>query len=201
MANEPAAASAIDDDERHHLEEQAAWTAVSAAFGSLGRAFVCADADFRIIHGSYVLDEVFGIRAPALTPGLRAAIRFYLTLDKNRDLLNLVLRTSSEGRSVKRDLQKNHAWIRAARARFDVGAWLAERSREVMIDGAKHVIAVEQDPVEVLRMGVPFGTCLSLDDGCNAASTVTDRPSRRNPAACWATSWAWPRSTPSATAP
>lgn len=119
-----------------------------------------------------VLDEVFGVRAATLTPGLRAAIRFYLTLDKNRDLLNLVLRTSSEGRSVKRDLQKNHAWIRAARARFDVGAWLAERSREVMIDGAKHVIAVEQDPIEVLRMGVPFGTCLSLDDGCNAASTV-----------------------------
>ncbi len=119
-----------------------------------------------------VLDEALGIRAATLSPGLRAAIRFYLTLDKNRDLLSLVLRTSSEGKRVKRDLQKNHAWIRAARARFDVDAWLAERSREVMIDGAKHVIAVEQDPVEVLRMGVPFGTCLSLDDGCNAASTV-----------------------------
>jgi DNA-binding NtrC family response regulator len=39
--------------------------AVSAAFGSLGRAFVCADIDFRIIHGSYVLDEVFGPGAAA----------------------------------------------------------------------------------------------------------------------------------------
>ncbi len=39
--------------------------AVSAAFGSLGRAFVCADAEFRIIHGSYVLDEVFGPGAAA----------------------------------------------------------------------------------------------------------------------------------------
>src|SRR6185436_4501897 len=31
---------------------------------------------------------------------------------------------------------------------------------------------VEEDPVEVLRMGVPFNTCLSLEDGCNAAATV-----------------------------
>jgi transcriptional regulator with PAS, ATPase and Fis domain len=55
----------FSDDERHALEERAAWMAVSAAFGSLGRAFVCADADFRIIHGSYVLDHVFGPDASA----------------------------------------------------------------------------------------------------------------------------------------
>jgi len=51
------------------LEERAAWAAVSAAFGSLGRAFVCVDADFRIIHGSYVLDEVFGAGAAQRVEG------------------------------------------------------------------------------------------------------------------------------------
>ena len=55
----------LPDEDRSVLEERAAWSAVSAAFGALGRAFVCADADFRIIHGSYVLDEVFGAGAAA----------------------------------------------------------------------------------------------------------------------------------------
>jgi transcriptional regulator with PAS, ATPase and Fis domain len=50
----------LTDEARSALEERAAWLAVSAAFGALGRAFVCADADFQIIHGSYVLDQVFG---------------------------------------------------------------------------------------------------------------------------------------------
>jgi len=53
-------ADSLSSDGRRELEERAAWTAVSAAFGSLGRAFICADEDFRVIHGSYVLDDVFG---------------------------------------------------------------------------------------------------------------------------------------------
>lgn len=46
---------------------RAAWSAVSAAFGVLGRAVVCADAGFRIIHGSYVLDHI-------VAPGAARAI-------------------------------------------------------------------------------------------------------------------------------
>ncbi len=61
-APEPAGegAGGLSTAEVDALQERAAWAAVSAAFGSLGRAFVCADAEFRIIHGSYVLDDVFG---------------------------------------------------------------------------------------------------------------------------------------------
>ncbi|MCX6543407.1 MAG: sigma-54 dependent transcriptional regulator [Acidobacteria bacterium] len=59
----------LTDETRSRLEEVAAWSAVSAAFGSLGRAFICADADFRIIHGSYVLDELFGDGAAARIEG------------------------------------------------------------------------------------------------------------------------------------
>ena len=59
------ATDVLSDEMRSALEERAAWLAVSAAFGALGRAFVCADADFRIIHGSYVLDDVFGPGAAA----------------------------------------------------------------------------------------------------------------------------------------
>ncbi len=59
----------LTDEARSRLEENAAWSAVSAAFGSLGRAFICADAEFRIIHGSYVLDELFGEGAAGRVEG------------------------------------------------------------------------------------------------------------------------------------
>ena len=45
---------------REAIQAQAGWAAVSAAFAALGRAFICADAQFRVIHGSYVLDTLFG---------------------------------------------------------------------------------------------------------------------------------------------
>ncbi len=37
-----------------------------------------------------------------------------------------------------------------------------------------HTLAIERDPIEVLRMGIPFDTCLSLEGGVNAASTVVN---------------------------
>ncbi len=36
------------------------WIAVSAAFGALGRAFLCLDGDLRVLHSSFVLDELLG---------------------------------------------------------------------------------------------------------------------------------------------
>jgi len=75
-AKAPAARSSVREHQpvltpttRRAVEEQAAWSAVSAAFGSLGRAFICADVDFRVIHGSYVLDETFGSGASSAVEG------------------------------------------------------------------------------------------------------------------------------------
>ena len=64
----------LTDVTRRALEASAAWNAVSAAFGALGRAFICADANLRILHGSYILDEIFG-------PGAAAAIQGRLLED------------------------------------------------------------------------------------------------------------------------
>ncbi len=38
-------------------EARSAWAIVSAAFAALGRAFICADADFRIVHASLARSE------------------------------------------------------------------------------------------------------------------------------------------------
>ncbi|OJY22968.1 MAG: hypothetical protein BGO98_33630 [Myxococcales bacterium 68-20] len=138
------------------------------------------DATFREI-----LREAWGISVPTLTPAWRDAVRFWLIVDDNRALLGRLLKEASAtpGRDVKPAFPKNEAWLLAARARMNVDAWLAPRRKEIVVrpdeaapetkrKNARFVIELEEDPLEVLRMGIPFGTCLSLESGCNAASTV-----------------------------
>lgn len=126
------------------------------------------DATFREI-----LREAWGIAIPSLTPAWRDAIRFWLVVDDNRELLGQLLRAvARQPGDVTTLFPKNVAWIDAARKTIDVDAWLAPRRRDVTIGEARFTIALEEDPLEVLRMGIPFGTCLSLEDGCNAASTI-----------------------------
>jgi hypothetical protein len=121
-----------------------------------------------------ILKEVWGISLARIGPGWRDAIRFYLAVDENHELLGTLLRAAAAGADLARSLPKNAAFLAEARVHFDVDAWLAPRAREVMIGGRSYRISVEQDPIEVLRMGIPFDTCLSLEDGCNAASTVVN---------------------------
>ncbi len=42
-----------------------AWSGVSAAFAAFGRVFLCLDRGFRVVHASYVLDELLGPGAAA----------------------------------------------------------------------------------------------------------------------------------------
>ncbi|MCB9704746.1 MAG: hypothetical protein H6711_22925 [Myxococcales bacterium] len=118
-----------------------------------------------------IVGEAWGITLATLTPAWRDAIRFYLATERNHELLRVVLRAAAAGRSLLA-LPKNQAWIAAARERFAVDAWLKPRRREVAIGDQPCVLEIERDPVEVLRMGVPFDTCLSISGGFNAASTV-----------------------------
>jgi hypothetical protein len=125
------------------------------------------DATFREI-----LHEAWGISVPSLTPAWRDAVRFWLVVDDNRALLGRLLEEASAapGRDVKCSFAKSEAWIEGARARVNVDAWLAPLRKS--IPGTRFVLELEEDPLEVLRMGIPFGTCLALESGCNAASTV-----------------------------
>ncbi|MEZ4448020.1 MAG: hypothetical protein R3B09_00990 [Nannocystaceae bacterium] len=119
-----------------------------------------------------ILRDAFGLDVAATTPAWRDAIRFYLATDRNHELLREVLRAAAAGDDLDRTSPANRAWIAAARQRFAVDAWLAPRSRTPTIGGHPCELRIERDPVEVLRMGVPFDTCLSISGGSNAASTV-----------------------------
>jgi len=123
-----------------------------------------------------VLREVWGIAVPTLTPAWRDAVRFYLNVDSNRDHLATLLRhcAAHPGKPIATTLRANHAWIARARSKMDLDAWLGPHREEVTIGDKRYVLAAESDPIEVLRMGIPFDTCLSLQSGCNAASTVVN---------------------------
>ena len=101
-------------------------------------------------------------------------MRFFLTIEDNREHLRLLLRhaADSPGAPIERTLSKNRAYIDEQQGRVRFDAFLALHRRELTLEGARYVLQLEEDPIEVLRMGIPFDTCLSLTDGCNAASTV-----------------------------
>jgi hypothetical protein len=122
-----------------------------------------------------VLAEAIGAVPPALSPAWRDALRFYLgSAARNRALLGDLLRfaAANPGRPIAPTLARNQAWLGRAGARLRAEAWLAPRRRVLELDGQRHILTIEDDPLEVLRMGMPFDTCLDLDDGFNADSTV-----------------------------
>ena len=127
------------------------------------------DAAFREI-----LRDAWGITVPSLTQAWRDAVRFWLVVDDNRELLGRLLREAADAprRDVKLTFAKNREWIARTQTKLCLAPWLAPRRQELSIEGTTYVVALEDDPLEVLRMGIPFGTCLALDTGCNAASTV-----------------------------
>lgn len=130
----------------------------------------------RELDGAFreILRDAWGISVPSLTQAWRDAVRFWLVVDDNRELLGRLLREASDapGRDVKLTFAKNRAWLAKTQLQLRIAAWLAPRREDLTAEGATYVLSVEEDPLEVLRMGIPFGTCLALDTGCNAASTV-----------------------------
>lgn len=109
-----------------------------------------------------------------LTAAWRDALRFMLVTRHNVSLLERLLTHAARepGMAITRKLPKNVEWIEKARAHFDVEAWLRPRHEPVTIGRREYTLSTEQDPLEALRMGIPFDTCLSLTDGSNAGAAV-----------------------------
>ncbi len=123
-----------------------------------------------------LVGKLFGVRIPSLTPAWRDVIRFALVIHRNRALLRTLVREAAEkpGVLLAPTRPPNRAWLAEAAARFTLAAWLDSTPRDVTVDGVRYTLRLEPDALEVLRMGIPFDTCLSLEDGVNASSTITN---------------------------
>ncbi|MEW5851874.1 MAG: hypothetical protein AB2A00_24000 [Myxococcota bacterium] len=132
---------------------------------------------WRVQHDELVrilLRELWNITLPEVTPAWRDALQFHFVVEQNQGLLARLLRlaAANPGRPIVRASAENQAWLASAQDHMDVAAWLAPRRRTVELNGRSLTLHLEEDPLEVLRMGIPFHTCLSLTDGENAASTI-----------------------------
>ena len=73
------------------------------------------------------------------------------------------------------DWPENRVWLEKAQTcGLDIERWLSGINTTVQIDDQKFHIETEQRPEQVLLMGSYFDTCLGLEEGENAASTLTN---------------------------
>jgi hypothetical protein len=102
----------------------------------------------------------------ALHPEEHASL-FRATLLENRRPLTRFLREHRRGRDPRFDHPANQQWLARNSARFNVDAWL----NPPVATEAGWALAVERDPLEILKIGSYVGSCLALG-GFNAHATV-----------------------------
>jgi hypothetical protein len=102
----------------------------------------------------------------AMHPEEHASL-FRAMLTENRGPLTRFLREYSAQRDSRLDHPANRQWLARHGVGFDVDAWL---DPPVMTDG-DITLAVERDPLEILKIGTYVGTCLALG-GDNAHAAV-----------------------------
>ena len=126
------------------------------------------------------LKALLGVEPPAIDQAWFDAVRLLGDLRENRSLLLDLLRERARGpRPAGRNRAENRAWLDRAAAHLSTEAWLRHHEWEVGFEGCAYTLATEEDPLQVLRMGIPFATCLSLGSkeepaNWNAAATVVN---------------------------
>lgn len=121
-----------------------------------------------------VLTRVIGCVPPVWDDAWRDGARLYLAVERNHAELRTLLRAAACGQAVelRRQLPANAAWIEQAAEHFDVDAWLAPIAHSLPLRGQHYAIRAEHDPLQALRMGLAFDSCLAIDDGCNRHSAI-----------------------------
>jgi hypothetical protein len=120
------------------------------------------------------LRQLLGKAVPSgpLPDGLCEALQLLSADQINQDLLGRFLRDVLQKRRFT-EWAVNRDWLKQAEeAGIDTKAWLAGFSAVLTINGEPVAFATERNPFVILKMGSYFNTCLSLDEGHNAASTL-----------------------------
>jgi hypothetical protein len=131
-----------------------------------------------VLDGVYrrYLERHLGQRLPPgpLPTGLREALHLFYAPHISQELLTSFLTDVLHGRP-RTERPPNRQWLdRAAVAGINTRAWLAGVSTTVTVEGTPITFATEANPLLVLKMGSYFETCLTLEGGMNAASTLVN---------------------------
>ncbi len=120
-----------------------------------------------------VLARVVGTTLTRWDAAWRDAARLYLGLDQNHAELRALLRAAAEGDADawRQRLPANRDWIGRQPATLQAG-WRDPPVHTWLRRGEACTLTAERDPLQALRMGLPFGSCLAIDDGCNRHSAV-----------------------------
>ena len=118
-----------------------------------------------------LVEQRFGVPALEVDESWRNALRVQLLGGRNQERLAELLEACARGED-RAALPTNAAWLDTKRAVFDVEAWLRPHDERVAIGDTTYRLHTEERPLEVLPMGIPFDTCLSLHGGMNAPSAI-----------------------------
>jgi hypothetical protein len=120
------------------------------------------------------LKRVLGVVAPRWDEAWRDGARLYLAVDQNHAELKQLLRAAAAGQAhrLRQQAPSNAAWLKRATEQFDVDSWLEPPTHAFELRGEPCTLAAERDPLQALRMGLPFDSCLAIDAGCNRHSAI-----------------------------
>ncbi|MBK8066565.1 MAG: hypothetical protein IPK27_02710 [Rhodanobacteraceae bacterium] len=120
------------------------------------------------------LARAVGSPAPRWDEAWRDAARLYLAVDLNHAELKGLLRAAASGDAAawRLRLPGNAGWLARAATHLDAAAWLDPPAHSFPWRGSTCTMAAERDPLQALRMGLPFDSCLAIDAGCNRHSAI-----------------------------
>jgi hypothetical protein len=124
--------------------------------------------------GRHLLEKIIGRSLPdQQLPDVVWDI-LYLQVDSNTDqdlLIEFILDQLNQRPRADRPL--NREWLEKAGANgIKTDRWLKGFAVKTTVNQKAVRIETSHNPLEVIRMGSYFGTCLTLEDGCNRASTL-----------------------------
>ncbi|MEM7354084.1 MAG: hypothetical protein AAF657_24995 [Acidobacteriota bacterium] len=119
--------------------------------------------------------RILGRKLPDQLPtGFQQSFHLLHSDDTDLDLFRAFLGDLIAGQPL--DLRpENRAWLERATANgIETAAWLEGLRCSFEIEGQTITFETEKDPLHALRMGSYFNTCLTLEGGFNASSTLTN---------------------------
>jgi len=118
--------------------------------------------------------QIWKVKINDVTPAWMDAVQVQAFAGRSRPVLARLVRWAAAhpGQPVAHAFKPNQRWLKDAYGKFTLDVWLKPETTALMVEGTTYVIGVEQDPLEALKLAIPFHTCLALDSGVTTVAAV-----------------------------